>query len=289
MNGSPISVAVGAATDVGLRRRINEDSLVAKHPVFLVADGMGGHEAGEVASAAAVAAFSTLVGLSSVHAGDVVDALDEARTSVDALATGTRGGAGTTLSGVLVSQQNGDGYWLVVNLGDSRTYRFADGVLEQISVDHSVVQELIDAGQMTIEDAASAADRNVITRALGAGSDADADFWMLPANVGDRILVCTDGLSGELDAEALRRVLAEESDPQEAAARLVHEAILSGGRDNITAIVVDALAVTQLDPMDTLPRGAGPVSGSGFIDEELDVDTVPRSTPRPRAEGGHRR
>lgn len=289
MSGSPISVAVGAATDVGLRRRINEDSLLAKHPVFLVADGMGGHEAGEVASAAAVAAFSSLIGLSSVHAGDVVEALDDARGSVDALATGTRGGAGTTLSGVLVSQQNGDGYWLVVNLGDSRTYRFADGTLEQISVDHSVVQELIDAGQMTIEDAASAADRNVITRALGAGSDADADFWMLPANVGDRILVCTDGLSGELDAEALRRVLAEEPDPQAAAARLVHEAILSGGRDNITAIVVDALAVTQLDPMDTLPRATGTEAAAGFIDEELEIDTVPRSAPRPRAQGGHRR
>ena len=118
MSGSPISVAVGAATDVGLRRRINEDSLLAKHPVFLVADGMGGHEAGEVASAAAVAAFSSLIGLSSVHAGDVVEALDDARGSVDALATGTRGGAGTTLSGVLVSQQNGDGYWLVVHRGD---------------------------------------------------------------------------------------------------------------------------------------------------------------------------
>ncbi len=289
MSASPIQVAVGAATDVGLRRRINEDSLVAKHPVFLVADGMGGHEAGEVASAAAVAAFGPLIGLTSVHVADVVDALDDARGSVDALATGTRGGAGTTLSGVLVSQQNGDGYWLVVNLGDSRTYRFADGALEQISVDHSVVQELIDAGQMTIEDAASAADRNVITRALGAGSDADADFWMLPANVGDRILVCTDGLSGELNAEALRLVLAEESDPQAAAARLVHEAILSGGRDNITAIVVDALAVTQLDPMDTLPRGAGSETGTAFIDEELDVDTVPRSAPRPREQGGQRR
>lgn len=288
MTGYPITVAVGAATDVGLRRRINEDALVARHPVFLVADGMGGHEAGEVASAAALEAFGPLIALSSVHIDEVVEALGVARNSVDALATGQRGGAGTTLSGVFVSQHNGDGYWLVLNLGDSRTYRLAGGELVQLSIDHSVVQELIDAGRMTQEDAASAAGRNVITRALGAGSDADADFWMLPADVGDRILVCSDGLSGELDAAALLRVLTEESEPQRAAERLVHEAILHGGRDNITAIVVDALEVAQLDPTDTLPRGAAPQLGTADDDDELDVDTVPRSAPRPKNHGGNR-
>lgn len=283
----PITVVTGAATDVGLRRKINEDSMVTQHPVFLVADGMGGHDAGEVASAAALAAFEPLLGLQSVRVEEVVGALGTARQSVDALDGGPRGGAGTTLTGVLVSQHNGDGYWLIVNLGDSRTYRLSDGVLEQISVDHSVVQELVDAGQITAEEAASAAGRNVITRALGAGSDADADFWMLPANPRDRMLVCSDGLSGELDAAAIARVLTSVVDPQEAAECLVEEALAHGGRDNVTAIVIDAVAVTQHDPMDTLPRRGDRDARAGFLDDELDVDTVPRKTPRPKSHGGN--
>lgn len=284
----PITVVSGAATDVGIRRKINEDSMVTAHPVFLVADGMGGHEAGEVASAAALAAFTPLLGLQSVHVDEVVGALRAARQSVDALDGGPRGGAGTTLAGVLVSQHNGDGYWLIVNLGDSRTYRLADGVLEQISVDHSVVQELVDAGEMTEEEAVSAAGRNVITRALGAGSESDADFWMLPANLGDRMLVCSDGLSGELDAAAIGHVLTSVTDPQEAADRLVYEAIVHGGRDNVTAIVVDAVAVAHHDLMDTLPRGGERDARTSFADDELDVDTVPRKTPRPTSDGGER-
>lgn len=285
---APITVVAGSATDVGLRRRINEDSLLSQHPVFLVADGMGGHEAGEVASAAALAAFEPLLGLPSVRVEDAVGIVDRARDSVDALATGSQAGAGTTLSGVLVSQHNGDGYWLVVNLGDSRTYRLAEGELEQISVDHSVVQELVDSGQMTAEEAASAAERNVITRALGAGSDSDADFWMLPASAGDRILVCSDGLSGELDAAAIRRVLITEVAPQDAAEQLVQEALASGGRDNITAIVLDAIAVAQHDPMDTLPRAQERDAQLSLIDDELEIDTIPRGAPRPTSDGGDR-
>ncbi|MEZ5111317.1 MAG: protein phosphatase 2C domain-containing protein [Microbacteriaceae bacterium] len=288
MLSAPIVVSAGAATDVGLRRRINEDSMLAQHPVFLVADGMGGHEAGEVASAAALAAFQPLVGLPSARVEDVVGVIDLARHSVDALAGGPSGGAGTTLTGVVVSQHGGDGYWLVVNLGDSRTYRLAGGALEQISVDHSVVQELVDAGELTPEEAATAVDRNVITRALGAGSDEDADFWMLPAAQGDRMLICSDGLSGEVDAATIREILSTLPDPQAAAERLVLQALANGGRDNVTAVVVDALAVVQHDPMDTLPRASDRDADRGS-DDELDADTVPRKTPRSRPERGDRR
>ncbi|MCB1297597.1 MAG: serine/threonine-protein phosphatase [Microthrixaceae bacterium] len=284
---APIVVSAGSATDVGLRRRINEDSMLARHPMFLVADGMGGHEAGEVASAAALAVFEPLVGLPSVRVEDVVGAIDLARQNVDALAGGAGGGAGTTLTGVVVSQHGGDGYWLVVNLGDSRTYRLAGGALEQISVDHSVVQELVDAGEMTAEEAATAAGRNVITRALGAGSDEDADFWLLPAAQGDRMLVCSDGLSGEVDAATIHEILASVLDPQAAAERLVLQALANGGRDNVTAVVVDAIAVAQHDPMDTLPRAGERDAGAAF-DDELDADTVPRKTPRSKPERGER-
>ncbi|WP_345752257.1 PP2C family protein-serine/threonine phosphatase [Microbacterium rhizophilus] len=262
---SPIVALSGAATDAGLRRTLNEDAFVSVPPVFLVADGMGGHDRGEVASATAIAEFAGLAGRESLTIEDVREALRRARTQVDGLSIGTEAGAGTTLTGVVVADVAGEGYWLALNLGDSRTYRLAGGRLEQISVDHSVVQELMDRGELTPEDAARDRRRNVITRALGAGSDADADFWMLPAAQGDRILVCSDGLPSELPAERIRTILSVESHPQAAATRLVHEAVLHGGRDNITAIVVDAIAVAR--------RGAAAPGGE---DPGIDSDTLPR-------------
>lgn len=269
MTEAPITVRVGAASHTGLRRRINEDAYLAETPLFLVADGMGGHDAGDRASAAVIAEFSALTGAPSLAIDDVRAALRRARRRVEAIASERRA-AGTTLTGVVVAEVSGAGYWLAVNVGDSRTYRYANGVLEQVSVDHSVVQELIDAGVLSGADASVDSRRNEITRAIGAGSEGQADYWMVPAEPGDRILVCSDGLSGELDAARLRDILDDESDPQAAATRLIHEALLEGGRDNITAIVVDALAVTGTDDMyDTAPAGARR--------SEPDGDTRPRS------------
>ncbi|RLK52376.1 PP2C family protein-serine/threonine phosphatase [Microbacterium telephonicum] len=256
MTGAPIVVAVGAASHTGLRRRVNEDSYLAEAPLFLVADGMGGHEAGDRASAAVVAEFAALAGRDSLDVDEVRRALRRARDRVATIGGAGRA-AGTTLSGVVVADVDGAGYWLTVNVGDSRTYRLSRGMLEQISVDHSVVQELVDAGLLAAAAAASDSRRNEITRAIGAGSDGKADYSLVPAEPGDRILVCSDGLSGELSAARLRVVLAEESDPQAAATRLIHEALVSGGRDNITAVVVDALHVAGQDDLyDTAPAGA---------------------------------
>ena len=268
----PIVVAVGAASDTGLRRRVNEDAFLAQAPLFLVADGMGGHDAGDRASAAVVAEFAAFVGRESLTIDQVRAALRRARTRVGAIGSAGRA-AGTTLTGVVVAEVGGAGYWLTVNVGDSRTYRYAHGVLEQISVDHSVVQELIDAGEISGADAGTDSRRNEITRAIGAGSDGQADYWMVPAEPGDRILVCSDGLSGELTAARLRDILSDEHDPQDAATRLIHEALLHGGRDNITAIVVDAVAVSGTDDVfDTAPAGAGRA--------EPDGDTRPRAGSR---------
>jgi protein phosphatase len=174
----------------------------------------------------------------------------------------------------VICEVDGVGYWLAVNLGDSRTYRLSEGDLEQISVDHSVVQELIDSGLLTADAAARDSRRNVITRAIGGGSDSEADYWLIPAEVGDRILVCSDGLPGELDRNAIHAVLLAESDPQAAATRLVHEAMLRGGRDNITALVVDAVAVRTdvARPAADDPRGAAP----SVVEDEVDGDTRPR-------------
>ncbi|MFE6997787.1 PP2C family protein-serine/threonine phosphatase [Microbacterium sp. NPDC057659] len=262
----PIVVSCGWATHAGLRRTLNEDSLLVQAPLFLVADGMGGHQAGEEASAGAIQEFAGLVGRPAVALDDVRFAIARAKTRIDALSDAGTGRAGTTLSGVAVASVDGVGYWLAVNIGDSRTYRLSDGELEQITVDHSVVQELIDAGELLESDARGDRRRNIITRALGAGSTGEADYWMLPAETGDRILVCSDGLSSEVGDDVIARILSQHTDPQVAADHLVSAALEQGGRDNITAVVVDAVHVR------TRPQGAG---GDDTID--IDVDTLPRA------------
>jgi protein phosphatase len=231
--------------------------MVCESPVFLVADGMGGYEVGELASAVAINAFAHLLGKDSVTVGEMRDAYREAGSSVVALGDGRTGGSGTTLSGVAIMRSGGAGYWLVINVGDSRTYRFRRDKLEQLSVDHSVVQELIDAGELTVSEASADSRRNVVTRALTAHGVSEPDIWMLPAHPGDRILVCSDGLTGELTDVDIARILSEEHDPQAAADRLVDEAVAHGGRDNVTAVIVDAVAVERLDielDEDTAPR-----------------------------------
>ena len=242
---APLIVTAGSSTHAGLRRALNEDAMLATTPVFVVADGMGGHEAGERASAAVVAEFSPFIGRQSLELDDILEVLGRSRDAVEALSVGASGRAGTTLSGVVLADVDGMGYWLSFNIGDSRTYRLSGGELEQISVDHSVVQELIESGELSADDAASDHRRNIITRAIGAGSTGDADFWMFPAELGDRMLVCSDGLSSEVPDAQIRDILIVESDPQTAAAALVGEAVTAGGRDNITVVVVDAVSVAS--------------------------------------------
>lgn len=244
-----IELAWGAHSDRGLRRALNEDSCLAQPPLFLVADGMGGHASGDKASAAAIGAFAELSGHLSVSLEDIEQAF--ARAVRDVTGIDERGDAGTTISGVAVSEQDGGTYWIVLNIGDSRTYRFADGVLEQISVDHSEVQELVERGELSVAEAERHPRRNVITKAVGAGSSDVPDYWLLPVADRDRILVCSDGLSKELTSTQLAGVLAEEASAQGAAVRLVHEALIHGGRDNITAVVVDALRTDEADDDDT--------------------------------------
>lgn len=260
---APLLATSGADTHTGKRRTLNEDSHLATAPVFLVADGMGGHEAGERASAAVIAEFTELIGRESLALDDVRQALSRARLAVEQLETINASRAGTTLSGVVISSVDGLGYWLAMNIGDSRTYRFADGELEQITVDHSVIQELIDLGELTPEAAMADSRRNIITRAIGGGSSGDADFWLFPAEIGDRMLVCSDGLTAEVPDARIREVLAHESDPQRAAAVLTADAVDAGGRDNITVIVVDATAVASRP-------------GAVVLSDEVDDATRPR-------------
>lgn len=257
----PFDVSFGVASDVGRRRRRNEDAYLCQAPVFLVADGMGGYAAGEVAAATALASFRHLVGARTVGIADMRSAHDEAVKKVAALDKGGGLGPGTTLSGVGIAENAGSPYWLVINVGDSRTYRISHGRLQQVSVDHSVVQELVEDGHLTAEEAERDDRKNVLTRAIGAGGDGEPDFWMIPAAPGDRMLVCSDGLTGELPDSRIEAILATEDDPKAAASRLVDEACVAGGRDNVTAIIVDAVGVGEDVDCDTIPRGA--TAGAG--------------------------
>ncbi len=240
-NGPGLSLSYGYGTDRGLRRELNEDSFIASDPVFAVADGMGGHEAGEIASGMCVRALAAMPQLASgersVTAAVLQQYLLRADSSIREV-TGAR--AGTTLTGAVVVEQMGMPYWLVMNIGDSRTYRLSQGQFAQVSVDHSEVQELVDAGEITPEQATVHPRRHVVTRALGTGDETEADYWLLPVEEGDRILICSDGLTGELTDDHLFRILSTVGHPQDAVDALIQAALRSGGRDNVTVIVVDA-------------------------------------------------
>jgi protein phosphatase len=248
---------------------MNEDSFIAADPVFAVADGMGGHEAGEIASGICVRTLSEIPQLATGERNATAAVVQQYLLEADAgirEATGSR--AGTTLSGVVVVEQSGIPYWLVLNIGDSRTYRLSQGKLSQVSVDHSEVQELVDAGEITAAEAAVHPRRHVVTRALGTGDETEADYWLLPVEEGDRILVCSDGLNGELDDEQIARILVSEPDPQAAVDELIQAALRSGGRDNVTCIVVDASNVANDDGAQTAPRTPA---------EAEDENTLPRT------------
>lgn len=234
----------------------NEDSFLAAAPVFLVADGMGGHSRGAAASTAVVQAFEPLAGRPWVSAADLQAAVARAAAGVAALG-GDGSPPGSTLSGAALTEQDGHPCWLVFNVGDSRVYLLRDGRLEQITVDHSRRQELLEAGA---SPESIQVGRNVITRALGAGQAGvpAVDQWLVPAAQGDRVLVCSDGLSAEVTAVFLLATLQSVTDAQDAARALVAAALAAGGSDNVTALVVDAVEVTGDVPSeddDTLASG----------------------------------
>lgn len=261
----------GSATDRGRVRALNEDALLAHPPVFLVADGMGGHEAGDVASRLAVEEFARLAGLTSVDSADLHSCFRRAAQRIRA--TFERREGGTTVAGVALGEHDGAAHWLVFNVGDSRVYRWSDGELAQLTVDHSVVQELVDSGTLTLAAAERHPERHVLTRALGTGADPEPDYWLLPARPGDRLLVCSDGVSGELTPADVAEVLAGTAGAGAAAAELVRRAVEAGGRDNATAVVVEA------DPVEDDGTGwlAFGVEGADRTwDETVDGATIPR-------------
>ena len=238
-----VRVVSASATHVGHVRATNEDSLLTATPIHLVADGMGGHNAGEVASAIAVEEFEKLTLQQNVTVEQLGDALHTASVRIGELGGESTLGAGTTVALVATMVLDGIGYWVVMNLGDSRVYRLSGEIFEQVSVDHSVVQELMDRGDLTAEQAKVHPYRHMVTRALGAGPESDPDYWLIPAETGDRMLICSDGLTGEVDDEAIERLLRSPADVRTVCEDLVTRALDGGGHDNVSVVVVEAVEV----------------------------------------------
>ncbi len=246
LRGSGLRVRSGSATSIGRVRDHNEDALIADGPVFAVADGMGGHAAGEVASRIAVEALTHLVEHPPSRPDDVAEALRAANDGILRSQDDDpeQRGMGTTVTGLTLLDDGDDEHWLVFNIGDSRVYRLAGDRLSQVTRDHSEVRELMDAGLIDEEEAARHPMRNVITRSLGAGPAPEADVWELAPKAGERFVVCSDGLSNELDDAEIARIALEHADPQAAADELVAAAVRAGGRDNVSVVVV------SVDPVD---------------------------------------
>ncbi|SDD70891.1 protein phosphatase [Sanguibacter gelidistatuariae] len=229
----------GATTHTGRRRSVNEDAFHAERGVYFVADGMGGHEAGARASATAVAVLCSIGEAENASEDDLYAVVSDAHRAVSRIATQPGRNAGTTMSGAVVVRRDGVPSWLIANVGDSRTYRFYEGKLAQVTTDHSLVQEMLAAGEVSPEEARTYARRHVITRALGGMVEPEPDCWYLPIVPGERLMICSDGLTEEVSADVIARVLRDQPHPQLAADQLVNSALLAGGRDNITVLVVD--------------------------------------------------
>ncbi|WP_166985879.1 PP2C family protein-serine/threonine phosphatase [Canibacter zhoujuaniae] len=230
------NIAVAGRSHVGNYRAINEDAVLTAAPVFLVADGMGGHQAGALAAQTAVASFrETVAGFPALTQRVFEQALAYARQRVAKISASVEGIAGCTLSGVAVIAGESGYEWLVANIGDSRVYLLRDNKLSLITNDHSLLNEMLQAGYDISDPRLPKA--NIITRALG--SDASqADLWRLEMELGDRLLICTDGLSGQLDESTLLEWLRRGS--VELAADLLMETVLEGeAPDNVSVIVLE--------------------------------------------------
>ncbi len=235
-------VRSGSATDVGRVRSVNEDRLLESVALFAVADGMGGHAGGEVASRLAIDALQQAFAREPSARG-LVEAVRLANRAVWERSTQDPDvrGMGTTLTAAaLVPTRDGDRL-VVSNVGDSRAYRYASGRLVQMTNDHSVAEELVARGELSVAEAAVHPHRHILTRALGVAPDVDVDSWELAPARGERFVLCSDGLTNEVSEERIAGVLAATSDPQAAADTLVRLANEHGGNDNVTVVVVDVV------------------------------------------------
>ena len=227
-----MKLRVGARTDVGRVRKGNEDSYTAEDPLFAVADGMGGHQGGEVASSVALEILSQ-------GDGPLEELVRKANDEVFRRAGKDPGlsGMGTTLTAI-----RHEGKVLrLAHVGDSRAYLLRDGTIQRLTKDHTVVERLVDEGRLSAEEAEIHPQRSILTRALGVDEAIQVDQGAIEPHAGDRLLLCSDGLTGVVGEEEITRILTDHAEPQDAANALVDAANEGGGQDNITAVVVDVV------------------------------------------------
>jgi len=234
-----VRFASGARTDVGRGRPGNEDSILvdAAHGLYAVADGMGGHRAGEVASAVAIESLRAAY----VGGQRLDEAVEAANAAVFAKAADDDAlrGMGTTLTAVALED---DRTALLGHVGDSRAYLMRDGTVTQVTDDHSLVEQLVREGRLSPEEAQNHPQRAIITRALGVDAEVEVDTYRVDLKAGDRLLICSDGLTNMLSDETIAVTLRRHADPQQAADTLIDMANQAGGDDNITVVILDALA-----------------------------------------------
>ncbi|MCL2137632.1 MAG: Stp1/IreP family PP2C-type Ser/Thr phosphatase [Coriobacteriia bacterium] len=240
----PLSrLEIGTATSIGRMRSNNEDAYLVANPLFAVADGMGGHEAGEIASTLAVdtlrAAKADLTKADNLRALVV-------QANITVLDAPTKGigrlGMGTTLTAAVIDNDR----LLIAQVGDSRAYLLHDDQLRRLTKDHSYVQELLNSGEITEAESRDHPRRGVITRVLGFESHTQPDLYELRLAEGDRVLLCSDGLHGMLEDKAIQKVLQDERTAQQCADALVRAANKAGGADNTTVIVIDVMTIAPV-------------------------------------------
>jgi protein phosphatase len=259
----------GFRTDTGRQRRANEDAYYVRSPVFVVADGMGGAQAGEVASRLAAEAFDR-----DLPSGRPEAALREVFGSANrsiherAVSDSSQAGMGTTLTALIVDPENED--VAIGHVGDSRAYRLRGSELERLTQDHSLVEELRRKGQLTEEQAEEHPQRSIITRALGPEPDVEPDVGRVSARAGDVYLLCSDGLTTMLNEDQIAQILRSSTNLDAAVRALVDEANRAGGRDNITAVAfrLDAIGAPTAEPEH--PTLVGPAAAAeGLHAEEM--------------------
>jgi protein phosphatase len=283
----------GSATDTGLVRSVNQDLAVETGTLFAVADGMGGHAGGEVAARLAVDTLTRAFGTKPTGAG-LSEAVTEANRVVfeHSLDNPELRGMGTTLTAAALVNEDDRDVIALVNVGDSRSYRYHDGQLSQITVDHSLAEEMVRSGELSESEAAVHPHRHILTRALGVADDVSVDLWRIQPARGDRFVLCSDGLTNELDEPQIAEVLDTVPDPQIAADLLVRAARTHGGSDNITVVVVDvvvgeadeadvpAVAAVAADFQSALPDEEAPAPlGASDRPEAEDVEILPGPEP----------
>ncbi len=275
-----LSLRYGARSDVGLLRDLNEDAMYAGPRLLAIADGMGGHAAGEVASRVAIESVAPLD--DDQPGADLVTSLREAVETASrflqdmADADSALDGMGTTLTALLFADRRLG----LVHIGDSRGYLLRDGTLSQITHDHTLVQHLVDEGRITPEEASTHPQRSWITRSLTGRGELELDLSIREVREGDRYLLCSDGLSGPVSEDTIAETLRTAPDPQAACDQLIALALRAGGPDNITAIVADVLRV---DVRGTAAAAVAPIDGGAAAGAVTTRDDDSSDTPATRA------